>query len=271
MSRLHTAMSVAAVLVIGLSGCRNRDGTELILATTTSVQDAGLLDSLLPPFERSQRVDIKVIAVGTGAALEMARRRDADVVIVHAPELERRYANDGHLAGGRLVMRNDFVLVGPPDDPAGAASAAAPEDVLRAIAGRALFVSRGDGSGTEVRERALWREAGIEPDTLDTRVETGQGQGATLFVASERGGYALTDRATFTVLAPRVRLKIVLEGGQRLVNEYRVHRVPTEDARSAAHAEAFVDYLLSAEAQELIGRFGVARFGRQLFMPASGG
>ncbi|HEU4827733.1 MAG TPA: substrate-binding domain-containing protein [Gemmatimonadales bacterium] len=271
MARLRATVMLAAALAMGLAGCRGREGSELILATTTSVQDAGLLDSLLPPFERSQRVRIKVIAVGTGAALEMARRRDADLVIAHAPELERRYAADGHLVGGRLVMRNDFVLVGPPADSAGAAAAATLDDAMRAIATGGWFVSRGDGSGTEERERALWRAAGIAADTLRTRVETGQGQGATLFVASERGAYALTDRATFTVLGPRLSLGIIAEGDPRLANEYRVHRVPSEDGRTAAHANAFIEYLVSAEAQEMIGQFGVARFGRQLFFPASGG
>lgn len=265
------AAALAAVLVLGTVGCSGDGHNELILATTTSVQDAGLLDSLLPPFERSQRVRVKVIAVGTGAALEMARRRDADMVIVHAPELERRYADAGHLVGGRLIMRNDFVLVGPPGDSANAADAGNLEAAMRAIASGGRFVSRGDGSGTEERELELWRAAGIAPETLGTRVETGQGQGATLLVASERRAYALTDRATLTVLAPRLALAIVAENDPRLANEYRVHVVPVASERARAHARAFVDYLTSAEAQALIGRFGVARYGRQLFIPASGG
>jgi tungstate transport system substrate-binding protein len=251
--------------------CGGPPRNELVLATTTSVQDTGLLDSLLPPFEQSQRVHVKVIAVGTGAALEMARRGDADVVIAHAPELEQRYTDEGHLIGGRLVMRNDFVLVGPPGDTARAAEAGGLDAALHAIAAGGQFVSRGDGSGTEERERALWRDAGIAPDTLAMRVETGQGQGATLFVASERGAYALTDRATFTVLGTRLSLRIVAEGDPRLGNEYRVHRVRSDRERSSAHAQALVDYLVSAEAQQLIGRFGVDRFGRRLFVPASGG
>lgn len=251
--------------------CGGPQRNELVLATTTSVQDTGLLDSLLPPFEQSQRVRVKVIAVGTGAALEMARRGDADVVIAHAPELEQRYTDEGHLIGGRLVMRNDFVLVGPPGDSAAAAEAGGLDAALRAIAARGRFVSRGDGSGTEERERALWRDAGIAPDTFAARVETGQGQGATLFVTSERGAYALTDRATFTVLGTRLNLRIVVEGDPRLGNEYRVHRVRSVRERSSAHAQALVDYLVSAEAQQLIGRFGVDRYGRRLFFPASGG
>ena len=269
MSR-RAAVLAAAALLLG-AGCRGVGRDELILATTTSVQDAGLLDSLLPPFERAQRVHVKVIAVGTGAALEMARRRDADVLLVHAPELEQRYADDGHLLGGRLLMRNDFIVVGPRGDSAGVRAAANLDEAMRVIAAAGRFISRGDGSGTEERERALWRAAGIDPDTLGARAETGQGQGATLFVASERGAYALTDRATFTVLAPRLELEVVAEGGSGLVNEYRAYRVPNEDERATAHAQAFIDYLVSAEAQELIGRFGTARFGRQLFVPASGG
>lgn len=257
--------------MLGAGACSDAERNELIVATTTSVQDTGLLDSLLPPFERSQRVRVKVIAVGTGAALEMARRGDADVVIAHAPELEQRYTDDGHLIGGRLVMRNDFVLVGPPGDTAAAVGDSGLEARMRAVAARGHFVSRGDGSGTEERERALWHAAGIAPDTLATRTETGQGQGATLFVASERGSYALTDRATFTVLGARLNLRVVAEGDSRLVNEYRVHRVRSTRERSSAHAQDFVDYLVSAEAQQMIGRFGVERFGRRLFFPASGG
>jgi tungstate transport system substrate-binding protein len=270
MARWGTAARLATAIALLVSACRTDRSADLILATTTSVQDSGLLDSLLPPFERSQRVRVKVIAVGSGAALEMARRGDADVVIAHAPELEQRYADDGHLVGGRLVMRNDFVLVGPLADSAGAASAGSLEEVMRAIARRGRFVSRGDGSGTDERERALWRAAGIAPDTVTARTETGQGQGATLFVASERGAYTLTDRATFTVLAPRLALRIVADGDARLVNEYRVHRVSLAE-RSRAHAQAFISYLVSAEAQALIGRLGVAQFGRRLFEPASGG
>jgi tungstate transport system substrate-binding protein len=265
------AAALAAALLLGTVACADGGRSELILATTTSVQDAGLLDSLLPPFERSQRVRVKIIAVGTGAALEMARRRDADVVIGHAPELERRYADAGHLVGGRLLMRNDFVLVGPPGDSAGAAAAGSLEDAMRAIAARGRFVSRGDGSGTEERELELWRAAGVDPETLQTRVETGQGQGATLLVASERRAYTLTDRATLTVLAPRLALAIVAGNDPRLANEYRAHVVPVAGERTRALAQAFVEYLTSAEAQALIGRFGMARYGRQLFAPASGG
>lgn len=271
MASRRAVVLAAALVLLGATGCQDSGRDELVLATTTSVQDAGLLDSLLPPFERAQRVHVKVIAVGTGAALEMARRRDADVVLVHAPELERRYADDGHLLGGRLLMRNDFILVGPRGDSARVRAASSLDEAMRAIAAEGRFVSRGDGSGTEERERHLWRAAGIDPDTLGARAETGQGQGATLFVASERGAYALTDRATFTVLAPRLDLEIVAEGGSQLVNEYRAYRVPGDDERVSAHAQAFIDYLVSAEAQELIGRFGTARFGRQLFVPASGG
>lgn len=271
MASRQAAALAAAALWLGAAGCGGSARNEVILATTTSVQDAGLLDSLLPPFERSQRVRVKVIAVGTGAALEMARRGDADVVLTHAPELERRYSDAGHLVGGRLLMRNDFVLVGPPEDGAQARAAATLDAAMRRIAASGRFVSRGDGSGTEERELELWRAAGVAPDTLASRVETGQGQGATLLVASERGAYTLTDRATYTVLAPRLDLTVVAEGDPRLGNEYRIHVVPSESGRARAHAQAFVDYLVSAEAQALIGRFGTVRFGRPLFHPASGG
>ena len=267
--RIPAALLLAA-LACGSSACRDAPGADLVLATTTSVQDAGLLDSLLPYFEDRHRIQVKVIAVGTGAALEMARRGDADVVIAHAPALEARYVAEGHLSDGRLVIRNDFVLVGPPADPARASATADLAASLRAIARGGRFVSRGDGSGTEARERELWRGAGIDPDTLRSRVETGQGQGATLFVASEQHAYALTDRATLTVLGPRLALTIVSEGDSRLTNEYRVYLAATGNGRApAAGARAFLEFLVSPATQQMIRRFGVERFGRPLFIPAA--
>src|SRR5690606_38870063 len=155
-------------------GCGERDAGSLILAATASVPDTGLLDSLRPPYEQHAGVSVKVIAVGTGAALEMARRGDADAVLVHALDLERAYVESGDLVGGRLVMENDFVLVGPPDDPAGARAASNLDAALDSMAKHGPFISRGDGSGTEARELALWSQAGIDPDSIPGRAETGQ-------------------------------------------------------------------------------------------------
>jgi tungstate transport system substrate-binding protein len=262
----------AALLIATLGGsgaCRDQADDEVILATTTSLQDAGLLDSLLPPFEHATGIRIKVIAVGTGAALEMARRGDADVVIAHAPGLEREYEASGHLRDGRTILRNDFVIAGPPGDPAAVGAAPSLAAAMTRIATDGQFVSRGDGSGTEIRERELWTLAGIDPDTLRTRVETGQGQGATLFVASERGAYLLTDGATLTALGNQLSLEPARAGEPQFRNEYRAHLVnPERHPVPERAARALIGHLVSDEAQRVIGSFGRTRYGRPLFVPA---
>ena len=257
----------AAGFVLGAS-C-GRAAPELVLATTTSTQDTGLLDSLLPPFSARTGIGVKVIAVGTGAALEMARRGDADVVLVHAPEAEQDRAARGEIVGGRRIMRNEFLLLGPPGDPAGAADAGGLLYALRAIARVGPFVSRGDGSGTEIRELALWREAGVALDSVARREETGQGMGATLLLADQRRAYTLSDIATWLAFRDRLVLEPVVEGDARLHNIYHAWVVsPDRHPRvDRAAAESFVAYLVSPEAQALIGRFGAARFGRPLYLP----
>lgn len=244
----------------------------IILATTTSTQDSGLLDSILPPFQAATGIEVKVIAVGTGAALDMARRGDADAVLAHAPVSEREYVASGDLARGRLVMHNDFLLVGPADDPARVTGSRAVVDAMRAIARTGPFVSRGDGSGTEKMELALWKEAGINPATLRRRESTGQGMGATLNIADQHRGYTLTDRATYLALRPRLSLVPLFEGDPKLLNVYHVYVVNPEKHRrvKAEDAERFVDYLVSPEGQRAIGEFGRARFGQSLFVPDAG-
>src|SRR3954470_1532625 len=176
--------ATAAMLLLGSTPvpAQQRVG-EIILATTTSTQDTGLLDSLLPMFRHETGIEVKPIAVGTGAALEMARRGDADAVLVHAPEAERSYVESGDLIEGRRIMHNDFLIIGPKADPAhvrGSKDAAA---AMKAIAMTGSFVSRGDGSGTEKKELELWKAAGVSPASVALREETGQGMGATLLVA----------------------------------------------------------------------------------------
>jgi tungstate transport system substrate-binding protein len=251
------------------AGCTPAQPRELILATTTSTQDTGLLDSLLPPFTASTGIEVKVIAVGTGAALEMARRGDADVVLVHAPEAEQPRAARGEIVAGRRIMRNEFVLLAPPGDPARAAGATDLLDGLRAIARTGPFVSRGDGSGTEIRELALWREAGVPLASVRRREETGQGMGATVLLADQRGAYTLSDIATYLAFQDRIRLVPVLAGDERLHNVYHAwvvnpERHPAVDGRAAG---TLVAWLTSPKAQSLIGRFGAARFGRPLYNP----
>jgi tungstate transport system substrate-binding protein len=257
----------AAGIVLG-AAC-GRSTPELVLATTTSTQDTGLLDSLLPPFSARTGINVKVIAVGTGAALEMARRGDADVVLVHSPEAEQERAARSEIVGGRRIMRNEFLLLGPPDDPAGAARAGGLLEALRMIARTGPFVSRGDGSGTEIRELALWREAGVVLDSVVRREETGQGMGATLLLADQRRAYTLSDIATYFAFRGRLTLVPVVEGDARLDNIYHAWVVNPERHASVdrAAAESFVAYLVSPDAQALIGRFGAARFGRPLYVP----
>jgi tungstate transport system substrate-binding protein len=245
---------------------------DLILATTTSTQDSGLLDSILPVFFDQTRIRVKVIAVGTGAALEMAHRGDADAVLVHAPAAERKYVDAGDLVEGRLVMHNDFLIVGPAVDPAGIRGLADPARALARIARTGPFIARGDGSGTEKKELELWKRAGIDPATVAHREETGQGMGATLLVAEQRQGYTLTDRATYLALGARLTLVPLVQGAPSLLNVY--HAYVVNPARHTGvrlpEARAFVAFMVAPATQRLIGDYGRARFGQPLFYPDAG-
>jgi len=244
----------------------------VILATTTSTQDSGLLDALVPLFEKKTGYTVKTIAVGTGQSLALGHRGEADVVLVHAPKLELEYLAKGTLINRRLVMHNDFLLVGPPDDPAGIKGLKKASDALKKIADRrSRFVSRGDNSGTHSAERSLWKAAGIAP-TGSWYIESGQGMGATLSIASDKGAYALTDRATYLAFRKRVQLAILLEGDAPLLNIYHVLEVdPTRYPRvNAAGGKAFADFLVSGEAQAVIRTFGVEKYGEPLFFPDAG-
>ena len=258
----------AASLALALASSLAAQERAIVLATTTSTADTGLLDSLLPMFELETGIAVKPIAVGTGAALEMARRGDADAVLVHAPEVERDYIQSGDLVDGRRVMYNEFLIIGPADDPAGAKGRPLVEAV-RAIARRGSFVSRGDGSGTEIRELALWTAAGVAPASLERREETGQGMGATLLVAEQRQTYTLTDRATYLAFKDRLTLVPVIEGDPVLRNVYSAYAVNPGKHPAAKRVEAlrFVRFLTDPEVQEYIGRFGAARWGEPLFHP----
>ncbi|GAB4338479.1 MAG: substrate-binding domain-containing protein [Dehalococcoidia bacterium] len=267
----HACFALATLALFAATSACGGDGETIILATTTSTDDSGLLDELVPIFEDETGIDVKVIAVGTGAALAMAASGDADVVLAHAPAAEREYVASGDLVEGALVMHNDFVIVGPPGDPAGAASAGSLDDALRAIATGGTFISRGDGSGTHQMELSLWAVAGIDPGTV-RREETGQGMGATLNVAGQRRAYTLTDRATYLALREDLDLAILVEGDARLLNIYHVYVVNPgkhEGVRAQA-ARAFARFLVRDDVQQRIGSFGVAEFGEPLFVPDAG-
>jgi tungstate transport system substrate-binding protein len=266
---LRTAVHAGVVTTLLTQPASAQRQAELTLATTTSTQDTGLLDSLLPMFKRETGIDVKPIAVGTGAALEMARRGDADAVLVHAPEAEAAYVQSGDLIGGRLIMHNDFLILGPADDPAHVRSAQGLAAKMRAIAAAGAFVSRGDGSGTEKKELALWKAAGVAPSSISHREETGQGMGATLLVADARQAYTLTDRGTYLAFKDRLELVPVVEGDPTLRNIYHAYVVNPGKHPTVHRSEAdrFVRFLIEPKVQEWIGRFGLARFGQPLFVP----
>jgi tungstate transport system substrate-binding protein len=260
-----TLVLATAAAPSGPSGARWQDS--IILATTTSTQDSGLLDELVPRFRQASGIEIKVIAVGTGAALRMASTGNADAVLVHAPDAEKKYVEAGDLVEGRQVMHNDFVIVGPADDPADVRSQRSVADTMRVIARRGVFISRGDDSGTHAQELTLWARAAIDPRSVSRREETGQGMGATLHVADQRRAYALTDRGTYLALRERLGLTIVLQGDPALRNGYRVYLVnpAKHDRVKAPCARAFITFLVSAPIQRLIGAFGLDRYGEPLF------
>ena len=269
---LHRSLAVLVALTLPPTAARAQAPRDMILATTTSTQDTGLLDSLLPVFFAQHRIQVKVIAVGTGAALEMARRGDADAVLVHAPEAERQYVASGDLADGRLVMHNDFIILGPAGDPAKILGLPDPAEAMGRIARAGSFIARGDGSGTEKKELELWRRAGVDPATVARREETGQGMGATLLVAEQRQGYTLTDRGTWLALRDRLTLVPLVQGAPSLLNVYHAYVVDSRKHPGVRlrEARAFVEFLVAPPTQQLIGRFGRARFGEPLFYPDAG-
>ena len=271
MLRRRAVLILAAICALAVPAPTSHAQSQgsLILATTTSTQDSGLLDVLVPRFEKEKGIAVKVIAVGSGAALRMAARGDADAVLVHAPAAERPYVDSGDLIDGRPVMHNDFVLVGPPEDPAGVRGSTSIAAAMRAIASRGIFVSRGDDSGTHAQELGLWAAAGIDPRAVRRREETGQGMAATLWVADQRRAYALTDRGTFLSLWQRLGLLIVFQGDATLHNVYHVYAVNPVKHRRARHREAraFIDFLVSPPIQRAIASFKRAEYGESLFVP----
>jgi tungstate transport system substrate-binding protein len=243
---------------------------DLILATTTSTENSGLLAELVPAFERASGYRVKVIAVGSGAALRMGERGDADVLLVHSPAAEQQFMAQGFGTRRERVMHNDFVLVGPRQDPSGASAQLDVLAGMRAIAAfESIFLSRGDESGTHAAERRLWEAAGVNPIGQGWYQESGQGMGSTLTVAAQKAAYTLSDRATYLALRAVLDLEILLQDDPRFLNVYHVIAVRPQGRRSAnlAGAEAFVDFLAAREAQTIIATFGVERFGQPLFSP----
>jgi tungstate transport system substrate-binding protein len=244
----------------------------VILSTTTSTQDSGLLDVLIPLFEKQTGYLVRTVSVGTGQALALAARGDADVALVHAPALEKKYVADGKLLNRRLVMYNDFVIIGPKDDPAKIRSANTSAAALKAIEqAKASFVSRGDNSGTHTLEKTLWKEAGVEPKG-SWYIEAGQGMGATLAIANERNAYTITDRGTLLALSKRVVLPILIEGDRALLNIYSVMEVnPANGPRiNSAGGKAVANFMVAPQTQAVIKNFGLEKFRQPLFVPVAG-
>ena len=274
-------VAALALLVAGLAaGSLLRGQTVTVDATTTtSLYQTGLLEALASDFAGTHSgVTIRFIAVGSGEALARAARGDACLVLVHAPSLEKKYIEEGVLERHEIIAFNYFVIVGPTSDPANVSSASSPVEAFKRIyrageEGRALFVSRGDRSGTHVRELALWRLAGLDPEGRPWYLEAGQGMSETLIIAAEKGAYTLSDMGTYLKLSREGRLpglKILYSGGRELINVYSAYLVSSCTGRERSAAEAFLAYLSSERGQQLIAGYGADKYGAPLFYKAAG-
>jgi tungstate transport system substrate-binding protein len=272
------AMRMSSLFLIGVAaltlipGCKQSEAAKntLTLATTTSTQDSGLLDVLLPKFREQTGIEVKVVAVGSGQALELGRRGDADMLLTHAPAAEEKFMEQGWGKERRPVMHNDFVLVGPKSDPATVKKQKSIAEAFSRIAdGKAVFVSRGDESGTHHKEKEVWKKAGREPEG-ECYVRAGAGMAQVLRMAHEKKAYTLTDRGTFLVLRKELQLVVVSEGDPLLKNRYAVIVVNPEKHPhvNASAAMQFADFLTSPNSKKLIAEFGVDRFGEPLFFTA---
>jgi tungstate transport system substrate-binding protein len=265
-------MMVVSLTVAG--GCDRPEAPTraLILATTTSTQDSGLLDVLVPVFRQQTGIEVKVVAVGSGQALQLGRRGDADVILAHSPEAEERFMAEGQGESRRAVMYNDFVLVGPAADPAGARGKTSIAEVLAAVArSRSPFVSRGDDSGTHQKEKQVWKAAGVDPGG-DWYIEAGAGMAQVLRTADQKRAYTLSDRATFLAHKGLVALAVLAEGDLLLKNDYHVIVVSprTHPGVHAQSAMRFSEFLLNPETQRVISEFGTEKYGQALFTAEAG-
>lgn len=245
---------------------------DMILATTTSTVDTGLLDLLIPIFEKQTGYRVKTISAGTGQALAMGEKGEADVLLAHAPDAEKKLVDAGLATNYQLVMHNDFVIVGPAGDIAGIKGKPS-SDAFKAIAQKeATFISRGDDSGTHKKELSIWKKAEITPTGAKWYQESGQGMGATLLMASEKAAYTLTDRGTYLAQKPNIKLDILSEGDKSLLNIYHVMQVNPEKFSkvNGKGGKAFVEFMIAPETQKVIGDFGKDKFGQPLFFPDAG-
>ncbi len=269
---LSLGMVFVLLFIIGIFAAQAQTKT-VILATTTSTQDSGLLDVLIPIFEKKTGYFVKTIAVGSGQAMAMGQKGEADVLLVHSPDAEKKFMAEGYGINRKLVMHNDFIIVGPPEDPAKIKGTKSSVEAFKKIASaNSLFVSRGDNSGTHAKEKAIWKAAGINPEGQKWYQQTGLGMGQTLSVASEKKGYTLADRGTYLAVKKNIGLDILVEGDAILLNIYHVIEVnPAKWPKvNSPGAKAFSDFMVSKETQGIIKTFGVDKFGSPLFFPDAG-
>jgi tungstate transport system substrate-binding protein len=280
MMRPLWAVAALAAAVLATAGCGSDSGSstgstsgavapsgQMIMATTTSTRDTGLLDTLVPAFQRASSCSVKTVAVGSGQALDLGARGQADVLLVHSPDAEKTFMKQGHGSTRLAVMHNDFVLVGPPADPAKTAGAEITRALQAIAATKSPFASRADDSGTNAKELKLWQQAGITPSG-SWYIKTGQGMGPTLTIASQKRAYTLSDRGTF-LATKNLDSKILVQGGQALQNPYHVI-VVKHSGTNVGCAQAFSRWITSAPIQKLIGSFGKRQYGQALFHPDAG-
>jgi len=270
LTRITTLVATLAILAGGTAALAA--SKTIILATTTSTQDSGLLDVLVPQFEKESGFQVKTISVGSGQAMKMGEKGEADVLLVHSPDAEKKFMAGGFGVTRRLVMHNDFIIVGPAADPAKVKGLSVAEAMKRIAASGTIFVSRGDNSGTHAKEKGLWKATAITPEGQKWYQQTGLGMGQSLNVAAEKKGYTITDRATYLSLKKGLNLAILVEGDSKLLNIYHVIELNTTKwpKVNAQGGKAFADFMVAKKTQETIGRFGVDKFGAPLFFPDAG-
>ncbi len=268
------ALLMVAVFMLTLSAQESQAAEKnLILATTTSTQDSGLLDALIPVFERKTGYFVKTIAVGSGQAMALGEKGEADVLLVHSPDAEKKFMDGGFGVNRKIVMHNDFIIIGPSSDPAGIQKSKSSAEAMASIAKAGkLFISRSDKSGTHSKELKLWEKASVKPAGQKWYQETGLGMGQTINVASEKQGYTLADRGTYLAVRKTCGLVILFEGDAGLKNVYHVIEVnPAKfDKVNSRAAKAFSDFMVSTETQAIIKTFGIDKYGSPLFFPDAG-
>ncbi len=257
----------------GTTPAATKASGSIILATTTSTQDSGLLDVLVPAFEKESGYTVKAVAVGSGQAIAMGSRGDADVLLVHSPDAEKKMVDAGDGIERTLVMHNDFIIVGSASDPSGIKSTKTIDEAMRDIASRqAKFISRGDDSGTNALELKLWKRISITPKGQGWYEETGQGMGATLQLANQENAYTISDRGTYLAQKKNLSLQILFENDPTLLNVYHVIIVNAakHPKINIAGARAFAAYVVRPDVQQMIANFGKDKFGESLFFPYAG-